>query len=517
MLLLTIVLLTLPTILYLIIQWNKSYWKRRGLDYIEPLVFYGNTKKVFKRQEPFAQAFANFYKYFKGRGQRHGGIFLGPKPTYVPVDVEIVKNILQKDFGHFVNRGIHVDEEIDPLSAHLFNLEGEKWKNLRTKLTPTFTSGKMKMMFSTMRACTTGLSGILDEHTKSHEPVNIKDVFARFTTDIIGSVAFGIDCNSLKDPDSDFRRFGKKMFLLPKKTPKDLLEIFLSRKLLSKLGVRNKRTPQDVEDFFMDIVRSTVNYRESGRVFRPDVLHLLLQLKNRGRVADDEKILPDAGEKPADSMTIEELAAQCFIFFAAGFETSSTTMTFAVLELSLNQDVQERLREEIVKVLKSHGDEITYEAIMEMDYLDKVIQETLRKYPPVAVIPRQCCKDYKIPDTNVTLEAGTFIIIPVKAIHHDPDYYPEPEKFDPERFDEENKAKRPPMTFLAFGDGPRICIGARFGLLQAKVGLVAILKNFKFTLNDEKTKMPFEFDAHATITSVKGDVWMDVTRLEEIN
>ncbi|CAG9859763.1 unnamed protein product [Phyllotreta striolata] len=515
MLLLTLVLIAIPTILFLIIKWKNNYWKRIGLDYIEPVLFYGNTKGLINRSEPFAEIFENFYKHFKQRGQPHGGIFVGPRPAYIPVDLAIIKNILLKDFSYFTDRGIYIQEEIDPLAAHLFNLDGEKWRNLRTKLTPAFTSGKMKMMFTTMTACTKGLVEILDEHFLLDDPVNIKDILGRFTTDIIGSAAFGIDCNSLKNPDSDFRMYGKQAFILPKRSIKNLLEIFMSQKSLGKLGVKFRKTPQDVEDFFLNVVSSTVDYRETNNIFRKDALHLLLQLKNRGKITDDKDIF----EKNLDEgnnkfLTIEEVAAQCFIFFIAGFETSSTTMTFAILELSLHQEMQNRLREEILTVLKRHNNEITYDAIMEMNYLDKVINETLRKYPPLSIIPRQCCKDYKIPNSNVTIEKGTLVVISTKAIHYDTDYYEDPERFDPERFNEENKAKRPPMTFLAFGEGPRLCIGARFGLLQAKVGLVAILKHFKCTLNN-KTKQPFEYDSCATVTSIKGDVWINVSKLNE--
>lgn len=85
--------------------------------------------------------------------------------------------------------------------------------------------------------------------------------------------------------------------------------------------------------------------------------------------------------------------------------------------------------------------------------------ETLRKYPPIPGAPRVCTKDYTIPGTNITVEAGTHFSIPIMGIHHDPEYYPNPEVFDPERFSEENKAKRPPYTHVPFGDGPRICIG----------------------------------------------------------
>jgi cytochrome P450 len=88
-----------------------------------------------------------------------------------------------------------------------------------------------------------------------------------------------------------------------------------------------------------------------------------------------------------------------------------------------------------------------------------VVSETLRKYPPVPILSRECTKTYKIPGTNIILEKGILTVVPVLALHHDPKYYPDPERFDPERFSEEEKAKRHHYVYLPFGEGPRICIG----------------------------------------------------------
>jgi cytochrome P450 family 6 len=87
--------------------------------------------------------------------------------------------------------------------------------------------------------------------------------------------------------------------------------------------------------------------------------------------------------------------------------------------------------------------------------------ETLRKYPPVPFLTRECTKKYTIPGTDVTIEEGTLVVIPVIGLHKDQKYFPNPEKFDPARFREEMKSKRPQFTYLPFGEGPRICIGKR--------------------------------------------------------
>lgn len=229
------------------------------------------------------------------------------------------------------------------------------------------------MMFQTFVECTVGLEEILIDHSRIQDVVNIKDVVSRFTTDIIGSCAFGIDCNSLKNPNSEFRQFGNKIFEPSlKRRMKTWLFFAFPRNLLVTLGV--KSVGRDIERFFMDVVRKTVEYRETNNVQRKDFMQLLLQLKNQGKISDDDNLeLAVKSDQSGQGLTLNELAAQCFVFFLAGYETSATTMTFALLELAQNVDIQDKLREEVVTVLKKYDGKVCYEAVMEMTYLDKIV------------------------------------------------------------------------------------------------------------------------------------------------
>lgn len=229
------------------------------------------------------------------------------------------------------------------------------------------------MMFQTFVECTSGLEDILEKHSRIQDPVDIKEVVSRFTTDVIGSCAFGIDCNSLKNPDSEFRQFGRKIFQPDfKRRVKNWIFFTVPRDILIYLGVKQMAT--EIESFFIDVVKKTVEYREKNHVERNDFMQLLLQLKNQGKVNDDENLnVYTKQNHEGETLTLNELAAQCFVFFSAGFETSATTMTFALLELALKQDIQDKLRNEVETVLKKHNGKISYEAVMEMGYLDKVI------------------------------------------------------------------------------------------------------------------------------------------------
>ncbi|CAH0555973.1 unnamed protein product [Brassicogethes aeneus] len=187
-------------------------------------------------------------------------------------------------------------------------------------------------------------------------------------------------------------------------------------------------------------------------------------------------------------------------------------MTFALFEMSLNQEVQERVRQEVKEVLARQNGEINYDSIMEMKYMEQVIREALRMYSPASVLKRRCIKDYKVPGSDLVIEKGTLAIIPVVGIHYDEDHFPNPEKFDPERFSDKNIHNIKPFSHLAFGGGRRECIGERFGIMQSKVGLATLLKKYKFTLS-EKTQMPLKMDPSQFLTTAVGDIWLDYEKI----
>lgn len=173
-----------------------------------------------------------------------------------------------------------------------------------------------------------------------------------------------------------------------------------------------------------------------------------MQLMQSGKLNDEEIVSDDSSV-----LTFNEIAAQCFLFFLAGFETSSTTMSYCLYELAKNQEVQNRLRKHIHEVLKKYENEITYEALQDMPYLDQVINETLRLYPPVSLLQRKVVKPYKVPGTQCVLSPGFVVFISVYGVQRDEKYFENPSKFYPERFSSENLHKIQPFSFIPFGEG----------------------------------------------------------------
>lgn len=345
-----------------------TYWKRRGVPQLAPSFPFGNARKVITRRQSVADKVLEVYKELKPLGHKYAGLYFFSRKVFLAIDPCLVKNILCADFQYFNDRGIYYDEKNDPVSAHLFSLSGSKWRHLRTKLTPAFTGGKVKYMFQSVLTCAEEMVEIISDELFYGETIEIKDFLARFTTDVIGSCAFGLECNSLKNPHAEFRLMGKRAFT---QTPIDALKMIIIRSFpslarLLRLGV----FAGSVSNFFKKVVEDTIEYRERNKISRKDFLQLLIQLKNKGKLDDDQRDERDDCDKP---LSIDEIAAQAFIFFLAGFETTSTAMSFALVEMALNMEIQEKARAEVLNVLKKHENQVCYEAVAELHYVEKVV------------------------------------------------------------------------------------------------------------------------------------------------
>lgn len=352
-----LVLISVVTAVFAFYKYKYHYWRSKNIPHDEPSFPYGNIEGFGKTIHP-AHFMQQLYKKYKPTGAKYCGVYFLVRPVAVMLDLDLIKQILIKDFANFNSRGIFYNEVDDPLSAHLFSLDGEEWKKLRHKLSPTFTSGKMKFMFPTIVEVGERFRDCLFDVVKEHEELEIKDLLARFTTDVIGTCAFGIECNSLKDPNAEFRRHGRDVFEKPRNST--LKNVLISGFMGTSKKLHVKTIADEVSEFFLGVVRDTIEYREKNNITRNDFMDLLIKIKNE-ETNDKERI------------TINEIAAQAFVFFLAGFETSSTTLTFCLYELTQNKEVQEKARQVIEAAFEKHGT-FTYELMMDIPYIDHVLQ-----------------------------------------------------------------------------------------------------------------------------------------------
>ncbi|XP_032669229.1 cytochrome P450 6A1-like [Odontomachus brunneus] len=472
-----------------------DFWKSRGIRGPQPIPLFGNIKDVMLARKAMSDYLLEIYKRYKDESLI--GVFARRTPILVVKDPNFIKDILIKDFSNFANRGLPIYEKTEPLSQHLVALEAKRWRPLRTKLSPVFTSGKLKEMFPLILECSEHLEQYVEKLASRNEHIECRELTAKYTTDVIGSCAFGIETNSLSDIDSEFRTMGREVFA---RKWYNVIRFRIREAapwLYVILGYILPRTR--VTKFFTRILMENIDYREKNNIVRHDFVDTLRELKRYPDKIDIE-------------LTDSIIASQAFVFFIAGFETSSTTMSHALYELAQNHKIQDRLREEINLMYTKNGDTLTYDNIKEMDYLDKVFKETLRKYPPATFLMRKSTSNYTFDGTKINIPKGQTIWIPVYAIQRDPDIYPDPDFFDPDRFNEEIMQTRNAMFYLPFGDGPRNCIGARFAIYQTKVGLIKILRNYIVDICD-KTQIPYINDPKAFLLSPRGGIYLRITKI----
>ncbi|XP_060867015.1 cytochrome P450 6j1-like isoform X2 [Metopolophium dirhodum] len=501
----------ISTTFYFYLRYRYTFWQRQGCPVpLKPHIIYGHTKEVTKMKTWVGKHYANIY--YNTNGYKFVGFYQFQKPKLMLRDLNIIKDVFTKEFSTFPNRGIVFDDKLEPLTGNLLTLEGHRWKVLRNKLTPAFTIGKIKNMIDLIDGRAQEMVSVLEESAVIGEQVEFKELLARFSTDVISIVAFGFETNSLTNPDAEFRRVGRMLFSTSLETIIRNALNALAPSLIGLLKVRSIK--KEYADFFYNVVNDTVKYREENGIQRNDFLDLLMKIKRGQNLASEEdsrSIFDENDGKEDFKFTMDVLAAQCFVWFIGGYETSSVTLTFTFFELAQNLDVQMRAQDEIDSVLSKYDGKLTYEILQEMPYLDMIVSEALRKYPPVPNLTRKAVKPYKLPNSDFTLEKGLQVVIPVYGIHNDPEYWPEPEKFIPERFTEEEKRNRPQYAYLPFGAGPRLCIGMRFGMMQVKVALFRILSTYNISLS-KSMKLPIKMNPKTIPANPDGGMFLHITK-----
>ncbi|XP_060522638.1 cytochrome P450 9e2-like [Cylas formicarius] len=504
-----------------------KYWSDRGVKQTNPWIFFGDLVSTSFRTISFAEWGDYVYKMYPDA--RYVGCYQFNKPTLVIRDPELLKQIMVKDFDSFMDHQPLFSDQSDPLwSKNLFALRGQKWKNMRNILSASFTSSKMKYMFSLMLDAVDDFTNHFVEKNEDFIEVEMKDVFTRLANDVIATTAFGIKVDSLTNPQNEFYLHGKEAT--------DLTGIIINLKFLGYLLVpwffEAFKIPffnRKIRNFYNTIVGDTIKAREEQNIVRPDMINILLEARkglsnkymNRNATNMDDysdELVEKLKSKRIVELTDQDITSQAMIFFLAGFDPLSTTMCFAFYELACNPDAQDKLRKEILEVLEHTNGKVTYENLVGMKYLDMVVSETLRKWSVSPLSDRVCTKPYVIEPVSpeerpVHLNPGDLIMTASYSVQRDPKYFPDPEKFDPERFSDENKNNIVPYTYFPFGVGPRACIGSRFAILEVKAILFRLISKFEF-IPTAKTQIPLVLCKKNFNLFAEGRFWMGLKRLQ---
>eukprot|EP00058_Branchiostoma_floridae_P007459 XP_002592947.1 hypothetical protein BRAFLDRAFT_117765 [Branchiostoma floridae] len=432
-------------------------------------------------------------RYCRGRGafpiccpeaSEDQGIYEGRQPILMIGDLGLIKEITVKQFHKFNNRQ-DLGSILKPFAGSLFVLKDTDWKRVRGAISPTLSSSKLKQMFVLVEKCADGLVSSLTQGRRAL--IDMKGcniylfcrIFSAYAMDVISSTAFGVDIDALNNPDHPFVTHAKAIFDM------NLLKMYLYimvpppfNYLFTLWGFTF--FPKFATDFFKHTVERVMKMRQDSadNTERVDFLQLMLKAHNKHR---DETA---NGATLGPGLSKQEIVGNSMIFWLVGYDTTANTIALTAYNLALSQEAQDRAAGEIHRVVQNRG-KLDYEAVHELHYLEMCVNETLRIYPGAKRFDRVCREDADI--NGLHIPAGMNINFPVWVIHHDPELWPEPDKFKPERFSKEEIATRDPYAFLTFGVGPRACVGMRLAMLEIKLALAKVLEKFRF-VTCEKTE-----------------------------
>ncbi|KAF1387109.1 hypothetical protein PFLUV_G00101850 [Perca fluviatilis] len=501
-----------------------SVLSRCGIKHPKPIPFLGNLLM-------FRQGFFNPLNDLIKTHGRVCGYYLGRRPVVVIADPDMLRQVMVRDFSSFPNR-MTIRFATKPMTDCLLMLRNERWKRVRSILTPSFSSAKMKEMVPLINTATNALMSNLNVSAESGQAFDIHRCFGCFTMDVIASVAFATQVDSQNNPDDPFVRHAQMFFSFSFFRP--IMLFFLAFPFIMAPLARlipNKRRDQ-MNQFFIHSIQRIIKQREEQppEQRRRDFLQLMLdartskecvslehfdtakhagELDPRNQQTQAPASDPDDrlhSEEPPSRrpqkkmMTEDEVVGQAFVFLLAGYETSSNTLAFTCYLLAIHPECQRKVQEEVDDFFTRH-ESPDYTNVQELKYLDMVISETLRLYPPGFRFARDIDQDCML--NGQLLPKGATLEIPAGFLHHDPEHWPEPESFIPERFTPEAKANRHPFVYLPFGAGPRNCVGMRLAQLEIKMALVRLFRRFSIVACSE-TKVPLELKSSSTLGPKNG-------------
>lgn len=522
----TLTLFTISFILY-IIHWIRerrfkhSLFSRLGIPQVKPHLIYGSMHILhgnFLSTDVIGKWLNKYGKVF--------GFYTGETPNLVIGDLDLIKQVLIKDFHNFSNRP-KLPIKAQPVVNTVVGLRDQRWKDVRSILAPTFSMVKMKQMTGVMNRKLDEFLQIVLEGSLKDVPLEWYSIFQGLTLDVISECALAMKTNCQRDQNNDELFSATRIFLKNAMNPAIYLAIYFSAFGQICTFISNQLALSGrVTNMIVSHLKTVLNIRRKDLSTKYiDVLQLMLEaadsqpdiLANAAYDPDDvltstkassEYLLPPTKEKGNKKrLSDDEIIANAWVFLLGGFETTANTLTSAAYLLACNPEVQERLYQELNDNIEDGSESLNYETVNKLSYLDQVLSETLRIYPPVvSFITRDTEKDTRLGEYFVP--SGTNIVIPLWQIHHDPNLWPDPENFDPDRFCPEIKASesRHPMSYIPFGAGPRSCVGVRFAQLEAKLTLARLIKSFRLETCDT-TPIPMTFEM-PTVTHIPAEAVM---------
>ncbi|XP_065307775.1 cytochrome P450 3A41-like isoform X2 [Dermacentor albipictus] len=467
---LAVFLLFAVVLLYLVrlVKRTFSFWEGKGVAHLSLAQYVGVLYDTFTKPLPDVVR-SNHLKYGKLYGSYQGFV-----PCLVVGDPDVLSIVCAKDFKSFVDR---TEREVTGNALWdnmLLNMSSDMWKDERVALSPAFTPSKLKLVFPKFLEFSERLRLQFIEEAKQRNVVEVQRLFEQCSMDGMAAFLFGLDLYACQTPDHPLVTCCNGFFSAIGGWK--VVMLYAMSRVFKMLPIEFPSTygSQQVLNF----AKLMVEKRLASNERHNDVLQLCLdtvvEMKNR------------SGQKLTES-EMKDVAAEIMVFFIAGSDGVAIALTFTAYNLALSPEYQDRLVEEIDEAV-SKG--MTFEALNAMPLLEAAVKESLRMYTPDSFLTRRCNQETTL--YGIDFKPGMCIEIPLTGVHYNPEFHPDPYTFKPERFLPENKDLLKPYSFLAFGAGPRNCIGLRVALVQAKSVLAGLLRDVRFERCAD-TQVPVKF------------------------
>lgn len=473
---------------------KHTYWKRNGIPCSKGwLPIIGHFLPVITKKQSYGEVIEQVYRDYSNHSMV--GIYKGTNPVLILRDIDLIKTVLQSNFSKFHENAFKIDPKLDPLlSKNPFFCYGELWQIGRKRLTYAFSNTRLKILFAAVNEVCKKFQNFLNRQLQSSKKyeVELKSLFLKFTSEVVANAGLGIEAFCFEDGvQSIFNDLNDNEFLNT-----FLIGIVTHFPFLSKI-LRIKFLSDSIDRFFRTVVRKNLELRRSDPIPRNDFIQLMIDMEQTGEKIDEESVV-----------------AHAVSFYLDGVETSSVTLNFIGCQLAIHQDVQEKLRKEVRSTIEKHGGELTFDALKDMTYMNQVISESQRCFSALGFLGKVCTTEFELQGSdglNHRVKPGTEIAIPIFGLHKDPKYWDNPEIFDPERFNDENKQSIEKMAFLPFGEGPRICVGMRMAILQMKSCLATLMKDYKLEVSP-KMQLPLRLSPSFFLSMPVGGGWVLISK-----
>ncbi|XP_003380197.1 putative thromboxane-A synthase [Trichinella spiralis] len=450
-----------------------------GLRGPKPNLLFGNVLEFIDPNVKWEEDQSVLFKKLKRQYGDVYGIYLGPQLNVVVTDLDVARDILIKNFSCFTDRSNIAILEKKPMSECLFNLRQQEWKDIRSTVVHTFSNRIMREVMHMASSCLPKIMKFLDgldSYAASGTAFDIYKFHIVLTVDVIAQCAFALDLDLNESQNRQFLDNCRQLFDGYDFNESWLILIF----------------PEMI--WFLKPFVSFTKFSKAEQRIVNDLREVLLRKKHlKGTPLTDDAIVANA-----------------MVFLLAGYETSSTAMGFAAWLLAKHPEVQEKLRQEVNVKFNDIQIGQEYDVIHDMPYMNAVMQETLRLYPPlVLLVVRTCIKECTI--NEIPFVPGVQVLFPTYSIHHDETIWPEPDRFLPERFIGSDCAHHP-MAWLPFGAGPRNCIGKRFAEMQFKITMAHLLKRYRLHLSEAESEDPIKLKCNGATIRPRNGVVIKLSR-----